>query len=749
MKKTGAFLTLLIVSAILFGLFHKTILQANRVSLASGGDGFKSTFCTIYHIRHDSTYWHTRAMNYPFGESVFFTDNQVPLTTALKLLYDAGVDLSDVAMGISNLLILLSYVIAALFIYLIFLELKVEVWLAVPASVLIILLSNQWERLGGHYTLAYAYVIPVILYLLLRFYRKPGYLISVIFGAVVILFSAKHLYITAFILVLWIPYWIFLPLNNRERFGRPLFILSHLLIQFILPFALYSLFTGMHDPGLDRTAYPWGFYPSRVRLAAVFLPVGMPHGRFLAIPGVFRMQAYVGLLGTVAFIYLLILTVLRLVKKRGWGAFLVSEAPAWSILFWASVGSLLLALGLPFALKWETLLNYTGPFRQFRAVGRFVFPFYYTMTITSFLLLASWYRSSRWKIAPFLLAAAFLVAGTESWFYIRKWPARYCNPVSWHSRQYPYPVLPAWTGTVSADHYQAILPLPYFHIGSENYWVGDGSPVITPAYAASLETGLPLSSVMLSRTSISQTLRNLDLVWEPYLPYPVVGDLPDRRPLLLLVHKKGTLSSPESGLVRKGILLAETDEVACYRLEMDSLLSLVPERHRQLLAESRASQEEAVPLLFRDFSDREGGVWRNRFKHTVTLFDAPIPDTGRYTVSFWFEGADRDLWPRTNLWTELFREDGSKYLYDYTDFFRRTILRDGSWGLIEYEVHVKEPSSQMKISLRNKVITGGEMTIDRLLVRPSGSIHTVQEPRGTLWVNNRRNTAFDPLPAPR
>ncbi|HDS08174.1 MAG TPA: hypothetical protein ENO05_11175, partial [Bacteroides sp.] len=176
MNKIGALITVFLTAVILFALFHRIILNANQVSFASGGDGIKSTFGTVYHIKHDSAYWHTGSMNYPFGESVFFTGNQVVLTNCLKLLKDAGWDLSDVVLGISNILILLSFVIASLFIYLIFIELGVVWWLSVPASVIIIILSNQWERLGGHYNLAYAYVIPVILYLLLRFYRKPGYL---------------------------------------------------------------------------------------------------------------------------------------------------------------------------------------------------------------------------------------------------------------------------------------------------------------------------------------------------------------------------------------------------------------------------------------------------------------------------------------------------------------------------------------------------------------------------------------------
>jgi len=146
-NKYGAPVTVLLVAVIIFGLFHKIILNANHVSFADSGDGLKSTFGTVYHLRYDSSYWHTSAMNYPFGESLFFTGNQVVLTNTLKLLKDAGWDLSEYALGISNILIILSYIIASLFIYLIFRELNVDWWMAMVATVLIILLSNQWERL--------------------------------------------------------------------------------------------------------------------------------------------------------------------------------------------------------------------------------------------------------------------------------------------------------------------------------------------------------------------------------------------------------------------------------------------------------------------------------------------------------------------------------------------------------------------------------------------------------------------------
>lgn len=735
-NRYGALITALVVAAILFSLFHKTILQANQVSFARGGDGHKSTFCTLYHIKYDSAYWHTMAMNYPFGESVFFTGNQVVLTNTIKLLKDLGWDLSNRALGISNLLILFSFVIAAFFIYLIFKELKVDWWMAMPATLIIVLLSNQWERLGGHYNLAYAYTIPVILYLLLRFYRKPSYGLSILVGLLVVLFSAKHLYIAAFILILWVPYWIFLPLLDKERFGRPGFILAHVLIQFVLPFLIFNLFTGMHDPGLDRTTYPWGFYPSRVRLEAVFLPLSLPHGKWMSL-GPVRMQAYVGLLGTIVALIILMSTLRRLLKGRGWGAFQIGEAPVWNVLFWAGVAGLLLALGLPFSPNWEGLLNHAGPYRQLRAVGRFVFPFYYLMCITSFYYLWRWHRDSKLRIAPFLLIAAVLFTGYESYFHVRKRPAQYHHPISWHSELYHEDATLEWMEDEDFSAYQAILPLPYFHIGSENYWIGDRSPVRDPAYAVSLKSGLPITAVMLSRTSIRQTLKNTDLIREPYHSYEYIEDLPDSRPFLLLVHKKAALSEAEEDLVRKGLSMAESEEVRIYELGIDSLNSLVSDRKEELLKLAAKAETNDSSILFEDFSSLEEGRFAAEFRKPVTFFEEVVPDTGIYMVSFWFEGADRDLWPRTNFWTELYGEEGNKYHYAYTDFFRKMVLRKDSWGLIEYPVHVKESGTTLKISIRNKVISGGQMFIDRVLVRPVGSTHLSYEDQ-KIWINNRQ-----------
>ena len=258
------------------------------------------------------------------------------------------------------------------------------------------------------------------------------------------------------------------------------------------------------------------------------------------------------------------------------------------------------------------------------------------------------------------------------------------------------------------------------------------------AYAVSLATGLPLSAVMLSRTSINQTLLNLDLVLDPYHDFPVLELLPNQKPYLLIQHKKGSLSHYEDRLLNKARLVDENQILRVFSLETDSIRSLLNDRHSELksIAETDSFMQDSPEVLYEDFSSAGDGMFKGDFTRPVTFFDAVIPDTGWYEVSFWYEGTDRDLWPRTVFWTELFRMDGSKYRYLYTDFFRKMVLRDGSWGLIEYPIHVEEPNSTLKITMKNAYVTHGEMILDQVLVKPRWVNHVVH--RGEQFqVNNR------------
>jgi hypothetical protein len=300
-RPAGAWITLGLATLIIFLFFHRNILEANRVSFAAGGDGLKSTFGSLYHIQYDSSYWMFEGMNYPYGESVFYTGNQTFLTNGIKLLKNRGLDLSGHTLGLLNLWMLFSFALCALLLYLVMAELGLPPWYAVAGSIVITFLSPQWYRMSGHYNLAYAWVIPLALYLMIRFYRKPGYLVSVLFGLFVLVISFKHAYFLAMVALPWTVFWLFLLMCSKSLYGKTAFLVPHLLIQMLIPVLIFGLFAASHDPAADRTAYPWGFFANTTRWVSVFLPLMKPYGRWIIV-GPVKTLGYVGIVSTLVFL---------------------------------------------------------------------------------------------------------------------------------------------------------------------------------------------------------------------------------------------------------------------------------------------------------------------------------------------------------------------------------------------------------------------------------------------------------------
>ncbi len=73
-----------------------------------------------------------------------------------------------------------------------------------------------------------------------------------------------------------------------------------------------------------------------------------------------------------------------------------------------------------------------------------------------------------------------------------------------------------WLNKINPNQYQAIIPLPYFHVGSENLWLEPNSDILKNTFIVSLKTGLPTTGVAMSRTSLSQTFNQISLLLEPY-----------------------------------------------------------------------------------------------------------------------------------------------------------------------------------------------------------------------------------------
>lgn len=757
----GSLATICLSTIVLYLLFGELLRSPNTVYFAGSGDGLKSYFGTLYHVSHDTTYARFTGMNYPYGEMVLFTDNQPVIANTIKFVSNHIVDISGYTIGILNLLMLLSIVIGALFVFLIFRHLKLPVSLSLVAGVAIAFLSPQIGRLGGHFSLSYLFFIPLMIYLLIRFYDRRSWWISILMGLVTLLAALTHAYFLGFFGILFLFYWVTLMISERKNFGNYRVFLPHLLIQVILPVAFFFLYSAIHDPVTDRTSAPWGFLYYRAYPESVFLPVGKPYGKFLDHILTFNHidwegWAYIGGVGLAGFLFV-VMEIGRKIRRRKFSEILtVTDNKLLNIFFWASFAALLYSFGIPFILGLEGLLDYLGPVRQMRGIARFSWLYFYVMNIVTFYLLWDWLKGRRlrvWYWTFLLLPMAFI--SYDAWLNARSMEHYMNNRIPMlDDRENNLPEN-QWIKEIDPDDYQAIIPIPYFHVGSENIWIESRCEMMKQTFIASLKTGLPTNGVMLGRTSISQSFRSIELVMEPYREPEVLHDLPNQKPFLVLASRCNELTGAEKQLVKSADYITENNLFTVSSISVDILKSRAGEQREKVIEElkSRTLYPQTDFLL----TDSSGSLFYNGFENSAgesyygksgysgtiedynTIFHGTLPFAGCDTllvISFWLGDARKDLIPRSTIefaWTD---STGRFVHAEYRNLGNLYTALDGDWALLEYSIKTPDPGNKLKVTIWNPNLRKTNLNIDELLIRPS-SLDVYRILEGGVSKNNR------------
>ena len=121
-KVQGIIITTILALAVIFIFFGKIIKEPGNYYFSADGDGFKAYYGAIYHAKYDSSAMRMDGMNYPYGEMVFFTGSQPLVVNVIRIISQHIIDISDHTVAVMNLLMIFSIVLAALFVFLLFLR---------------------------------------------------------------------------------------------------------------------------------------------------------------------------------------------------------------------------------------------------------------------------------------------------------------------------------------------------------------------------------------------------------------------------------------------------------------------------------------------------------------------------------------------------------------------------------------------------------------------------------------------------
>lgn len=581
-------IALILLSILLTGVyFYPIVTHVDSVLLASGGDGIKNYFTYLYYIQNDLGS-HFSGMNYPFGEVVVFTDNMPLMAWMMKLL---GSPVSiPVALGIMHAALFITLTIAVIYIYKIIKLFHVPDWWAILSSLFIIYFSPQLFKMYGHFGMAFLCYLPMQIFWLMCYHKNNRLKYPIYIALSTTLFTFLHVYQLAFSIILIGCYLIaYLLIFRKKSWASKIRTLLPLSLSVVIAWAVLALYLKQVDLIQDRPAYPYGVFGARTVLSDIFTSSLSPLGftfQFLFGNAAYISEGYtyigfVAILLGLFLIYRLVRSmVLRIVKRAK-----MATHPVRSFRIWLLVAllGLLFAMGAPFIWNLHFLADHLATLRQFRAMGRFSWPFYYLFLIFCAIFIYRLYQWLRYKdkhlIAKSMIGAILIIWVVQISGYAQWFQKNISIQATNNYKDYFSTESQGWSDWLlqqgyTSDDFQAIMALPFFHIGSEKLWLQDNDYERTMYYGSqlSLQTGLPMMNVMMSRSSWSQTFALVQLLDGPFSEKPLLDSF-SGKPILTLVNVNFPLKPKEKEWIENAKLIGTRSDLALYATDLHQMTS--------------------------------------------------------------------------------------------------------------------------------------------------------------------------------
>ncbi|MCF8365281.1 MAG: hypothetical protein K9H16_05840 [Bacteroidales bacterium] len=764
------FFSLLIFSVIFISFFYgKILLNPGGYLFSDSGDGIKNYYTYAYHISHDSAYLGFEGMNYPYGEHFLYTDCHPALANAFKFLGNYSPLFVDHCIGILNMLMIVSIFLTFFISYQLLRELKIEQWFSVIFAISITLLAPQIFRLEGHFALSYSVAIPLSWLLLLKFYNstKPGrFFIMLLLNNMFWLFI--HAYLGVIVIFFLLMVVVFKTLfGNGGKFRIRTFAAE--LLTGLFPLIFYYLFTVLTDPFTGRTDNPSGFFLYNAEFDDVFIPHHRPLRPIFdfisgnAINLKWEAWSYVGFSGTVVFLTLILSMIFGLIKKK-YGEFsrfwFGNKTISTSLL--AAFVVLLFAMGFPF-VQFPALVDWFPYIKQFRATGRFAWPFYFVFMAFVATILQTYFQNSKKHLTGFvLIGGVFLLNIAEAIPYHIQVSRQISGKNNLFSKDQLSGDFQKAIATVDAQDYQAVITLPFYYYGSESYARPRDEEAVKTSLIFSFHTGIPNVCANLTRTPVEASKNIVQLVSPDFYSKYIQQDIPNSKPFLVLKINKD-MSPYEKTLLNKAKPLGNFNTFSMYALEYVDLFSNSAVKYFDLFHEKKSDlfsrdafqiSDSASFLFYQDFENRmseihfrgKGAfVGEKKGKNTFAEFQPGTFKSGEtYHFSIWMYNGMKDalnLWfrfiveewnPKTNSWqTTTFFPEHSEVIF-------------GDWSLVEGNYSVESPDSYVYFATKGKENSKAGLFADDLLIT-SGGVDVFKYSADTLFYNN--HMIINPTPS--
>ncbi|MBP6447423.1 MAG: hypothetical protein KA341_11510 [Saprospiraceae bacterium] len=674
-----------IIIGIFIGFAYQRVLKVPNDFLVNGGDGMKNYFTYLYHVKHDSTYMTFEGMNYPFGENVIFTDNQpliANLTKLLSTIFPVWFECNVVAFH--NVMLIFGVILGGLGLFLCFRSLKIDFLFALVCTLGLILLNPQAGRINGHFSMFYP-VLPWIFYLWVLIWEGKNKLkLSVFIGLIVFGSGLLHMYYFVTISVLTLLsvfiFYAFQPDRNWIE------IFKVVGLQIILPFLLLNYFSSYFNHCNDRPNEPWGFFSYHSAWEGLLFSYKLPLFEFIN-ENIVQVRSvemegknYIGFIAVIFVIFGIFYTILRFTKSKNF----FSQDKILIYFIGVFVISSLMSFGLPFTISGlEWMLDYTGPYKQFRSIGRVGWVSFYAINLAAIYFTYHWLKSNKSR-AEFLYTIPLIILVEGVMFF---------NKQSWYQTHMPdFLCESSYNLPINADDFQATLPDPYFNTGSECFSWWEQGEVVTQSYKIGYNMALPSMGVMMSRTSFGQSLLLNELTNQPF-KVPKIIDIiraKSKKPLLVIETKKEIQDyRPKlTHWTKKAPIIFENDDFRLRRMELDMFDQVVKE-YNDSISKLVAHPFVSFTLKFSKNKNEKGWGYE-------AICSSDTLNPGNYIISYFLECNDATyLLSTTDAWQFDINHNAIDFINEGNRYNYKRI--EGNKILIETPINIKPNATKVLI----------------------------------------------------
>ena len=700
---------------------------------AFGGDALVLYYNALYHVWYGAEGDVLDAMLYPEGELIFMTDAQGMLVVAMQWVSRQVFDLRDSIIGVIHTVNNLAVIAAAPITYAAAVRLGVNRLLALLLIPSVVLLSPQMLRLGGHFGLAYPFVIPLTIWWFLRerrawrrWFGRPDWRDA---GVLLVLsfFTFNNPYVGFSAgLTLTLACGLAVAFTPTRRSAAV--TTGALASLALLGVYAYLKFADFHD---DRVGLQWGPLVYRTDWSGSLFPPGSLLRRYFSGDTAAEWEAY-QYLGVVPVFGISLWATLR--AGAAWTGQRARETVAVPAMWWCYVAAAFAVYLLCY--DWDVspetarlIEERAGFLLMFKAIARIAWPFYFAVALSGLLALTAVVRLSSpgrpWAIGLLCAAAVYVAVDDVRVYHRDRYPAAYANLLASDSTAAYRSALEALDPPI-AD-VQALLAIPRLVAWHDNVivdWDWAGQMAIT---RASLALGRPMLNATLGRAPTMPLLAVTQLAAHPLLPRGSLLTQLDPELDILLVKSETATALPDG----ERWLLSIADSLGSIRDA--SFFRLSPKRLAAAQRDYRSAALNAVPspsppLSFEGF-DAGAATFGERVlggycsgsatllppgEHVlteITLPDSPIDQT--VMASAWVR-TDWRRYGSGQLRAETFTASGRLHASGIAEV-RRSPDVHGVWRRVSVSIDVP-PGGRLRVAM----VSVREERVDNVQVQWAG-----------------------------